>query len=215
MAIRFTLLGDGGSDKVLIRPIQWVLRDEYPTRAFQGEWADLSRLPHPPKKLHERIQSALKLYPCDILFIHRDAENQPFEQRRAEIVAAWDEVATPAQQAKICVVPVRMTEAWFLFDEPALREAAGNPNGREVLELPDIVSVEKIQDPKACLQELLRQASGLHGRRLHKFQTSDCIHRLARKIRDYSSLKRLSAFQDVVAQIRQVMDDGLGTLTQA
>jgi hypothetical protein len=36
----------------------------------------------------------------------------------------------------VCVVPVRMMEAWLLIDEMAIRRVAGNPNGRIPIELP-------------------------------------------------------------------------------
>jgi hypothetical protein len=38
----------------------------------------------------------------------------------------------------IPVVPVRMTEAWLLADEFAIRSAPGNPNGTQSLDLPDL-----------------------------------------------------------------------------
>lgn len=54
--------------------------------------------------------------------------------RRTEIVNAL-----PAETTRhIPVIPVRMTEAWLLGHELSIRSAAGNPNGSENLELPDL-----------------------------------------------------------------------------
>jgi len=54
-------------------------------------------------------------------------------------------------------VPVRMTEAWLLFDEAAIRRAAGCPNGSMPLELPSLKTSEDIPDPKTILHEALRK----------------------------------------------------------
>ena len=67
------------------------------------------------------------------------------------------------------VVPVRMTEAWLLVDEPAIRRVAGNPNGRCALDLPQVSKVETIADPKKLLKQVLATASELSGRRLKRF----------------------------------------------
>ena len=37
-----------------------------------------------------------------------------------------------------------MTEAWLLFDESAIRVVAGNPNGKNPLNIPDLSVVEQI-----------------------------------------------------------------------
>lgn len=79
----------------------------------------------------------------------------------------------------ICVIPVRMQEAWLLFDEVALRAAAGNPRDHQQLQLPDITKVEQLADPKEILHNLLREASGLTGRRLKQFSVHERVHRLA------------------------------------
>jgi len=117
----------------LLYPITWILRQHFPF-AVNGTWADLRRLPSPPKDLRGRIDAALDLYPCDLLFIHRDAEGVPLDQRVAEIEDAV--VGLPAP--RVPVVPVRMQEAWLLIDEPALRRAAGNPHGGVSLAMPAI-----------------------------------------------------------------------------
>jgi hypothetical protein len=84
----------------------------------------------PPARLGlaERISRALALFPADLLFVHRDADRGPTATRREEIRRAV--AATMANQMTVPVVPVRMTEAWLLIDEAAIRSAAGNPRGK-------------------------------------------------------------------------------------
>ncbi|HUT94205.1 MAG TPA: hypothetical protein VMY37_32390 [Thermoguttaceae bacterium] len=102
------------------------------------------------------------------------------------------------------VVPVRMTEAWLLFDEKAIRRAAGNPNGTDPLQVP-VRQAEDIPDPKAVLHEALRTASGLSGRRRQKFNVRDAVHRVGEYIDDFSPLRRLSAFQRLEEDLATVL----------
>lgn len=205
MLIRFSLLTDGTSDRVLIHPIAWLLRQKAPDHPFQGDWADLSKLPKRPRLLSERIQTAIDLFPCEILFIHRDAEGQSVSQRCAEIRQAVADLESPLALPSVCVVPVRMTEAWLLFDERAIREASGNPNGRQPLELPRGCEVEDIPDPKSMLHGVLEQASELPSRRLCKFRAPRRVHRLAELIDDYSALMSLAAFRAMVVQVQDAL----------
>ena len=46
----------------------------------------------PPKELHERITESIRLFPCDLLLVHRDAEGESLEKRRAEIQHAVAEM---------------------------------------------------------------------------------------------------------------------------
>ncbi|HEY1012129.1 MAG TPA: hypothetical protein VGE07_05435, partial [Herpetosiphonaceae bacterium] len=118
--LRFTLLPDGSSDRVLLHVISWTLRQHLPGVAIQPEFADLRILPQVPKTLEERIKTSVDLYPCNILFIHRDAEREDRNHRVAEIDKALAKIknfSTPV----VRVIPVRMSEAWLLFDEHAIR----------------------------------------------------------------------------------------------
>jgi len=194
--IRYTLISDGSSDRALLPILTWVLREKGDVRRVQPEWADLGRLPQPPQKLRERILSAIDLFPCDLLFVHRDAEKQDPGTRYREIHNALQEATKRGFQVPaVCVVPVRMTEAWLLFDEPAIRHSAGNPNGKNPLDMPDLSIIEQTPDPKSLLFEILRDASGLRGRRLKKFNTGECRIRIAELVSDFSPLQQLSAFQ--------------------
>ncbi|NJM08581.1 hypothetical protein HC891_23935 [Candidatus Gracilibacteria bacterium] len=169
--LRYTLVADGSSDRALIPIITWALRQQSIMVALQAEWADLSRLPRRPQRLDERIAEALNLYPCELLCIHRDAERELPDHRRTEINAALVAVAKKRDQMPpaLCMIPVRIQEAWLLFDEAAIRAAAGNPNGKIALDLPQVARVERLPDPKETLRQLLRLASGLNGHRLQQF----------------------------------------------
>lgn len=186
--MRLTFLSDGASDQALLAILRWLLR-ERSTTSFQLDWADLRRLHRPPSKLVERVRRALDLYPCNLLVIHRDAEREPMEKRHEEILDATRDIHVPV----VSLVPVRMQEAWFLFDEQAIRRAAGCPNGRKPLYLPPIKDAENIPDPKHVLFEALRTASNLSGRRLKQFYPD--VRRLADLMDDFSPLRDLLAFR--------------------
>jgi hypothetical protein len=100
-----------------------------------------------------------------------------------------------------------MQEAWFLFNEQAIRSAAGNPQGRQSLHLPRLLHLEELPDPKAVLFGLLREASGLTGRRQKKMQVSACVHRIAELTDDSSPLHALPAFVSLENEIAQAVRD--------
>jgi hypothetical protein len=194
--IRYTLITDGSSDRALIPILTWVLRERGGVNRIQPEWADLGRLPRPPAALKNRILAAIDLFPCDLLFVHRDAEKEDPEHRYKEIYDALNEAFTQGfQTPAVCVVPVKMTEAWLLFDEASIRLAAGNPNGKNALSLPELNRIELILDPKERLSEILRKASGLSGRRLKTFNVPGSQIRITELIEDFSHLRKLKAFQ--------------------
>ncbi len=94
-----------------------------------------------------------------------------------------------------------MTEAWLLFDEMAIREASGCPNGKMPLELPALKKAESLPDPKEILHEAMRRASGLVGRRLKAF--SPDIRRLADLIDDFSPLRTLPSFKAFEGSLKE------------
>ena len=203
--LRYTLLADGPSDRALLPILTWLLRQSCGAIPIEAEFADLRRLPHPPKKLSERIHWSVELYPCDLLFVHRDAESAPIEKREAEIRKALEESSVEGSVRVVCVVPVRMQEAWLLIDEAALRRAAGNPNGTQPLAMPDVQRLEELTDPKQLIRDLLRQASELQGRRLERFNWRSSAHRVAEMIGDFSPLYGLAAFQRLAAEVERVV----------
>jgi hypothetical protein len=196
--LRVTLLADGPTDRVLVRVIEWVLRELHLAAVVQ--WADLRILPTPPTGLAARARKAIELYPAEVLFIHRDAERDSLASRVTEVASALAHVDVRS----VCIVPVRMTEAWFLFDERAIREAANNPNGTSPLSLPRITDLESDPDPKESLRSALRLASGQHGRRLARFDTAKAFYRLADRIVAFAPLRRLEAFTHFEDEARRV-----------
>jgi hypothetical protein len=195
-SLRFTLLSDGSSDQMLIPVLEWLLHQQGLQQYWRFTWADLGCFPSPPKTLDKRIETALDHYPCDLLFIHRDAERETPQVRGGEIEVAIQATGSTVPP-HVCVIPVRMTEAWFLIDEQALRWAAGNPNGRTPLKLPSITQLENIPNPKDELHRLLKDASESKGRRLRQFNVQERARRLADLIEDFSPLRKLSAFQEL------------------
>jgi hypothetical protein len=205
--LTYTLLSDGSSDQALLPILTWLLRAQGLRSAIQPEWADLRYLPRPPRTLPERIGRTLELYPCDVLFVHRDAEAASPDVRAAEILQA---IETVIQQQvpvppRVCVIPVRMQEAWLLFDETAIRSAAGNRHGTMPLALPPMDTLEQLPDPKRVLYDLLRAASGLTGRRRRQFRAQKHTRRVAEFINDFSVLRALSAFNRLEADIGQIV----------
>src|SRR5262249_52058120 len=102
---------------------------------------------------------------------------------------------------------VRMTEAWLLIDERAIRQAAGNPNGEAPLLLPKVASLERAPDPKKLLRDSLIRASEKTGRRLQQFERDlgERSQRVPELIPDVSSLRQLPAFQDFEKDAREAL----------
>jgi hypothetical protein len=194
-------VSDGPTDQALLSLLQWLVH-EHASVAFERTWADLRPLPRCPSGLAARVAVAIDLHPCDLLVVHRDAEREPLEHRVREIREATQTCTMPV----VCAVPVRMTEAWLLFDERAIRRAAGCPNGSMSLSLPAPRKAESVPDPKEVLRAAVRTASSLTGRRLRGV-TPD-IRRLAELIDDFTPLRSLPSFQAFEQSLRQ----GLGQL---
>ena len=112
--LRFTLVGDGSSDRALIPILTWLLRQHWDAVPIQSEFSDLRWLPNPPKGLSQRIDKSIELYPCDLLFVHRDAEGESVEKRREEIRESLERSERGRTLPVICVIPVRMQEAWWV-----------------------------------------------------------------------------------------------------
>jgi hypothetical protein len=186
--------------------LDWLLHQHAMHRAIQAQRADLGRLRDPPRTLTEKIQRSVELYPCNLLFIHRDAEGEPREHRATEIHTALAGArAILATPPAVCVVPVRMMEIWLLIDESALRRAAGNPNGRNTLPMPRFADMEGIPNPKDLLYGLVRDASGLYGRRRKTLHVNTAVHRISELINDFSLLRNLRAFNVLEADLQRVV----------
>jgi hypothetical protein len=156
----------------------------------------------------EKIERSLELYPCDLLFIHRDAERENPNNRRKEIEEALIKLeGRIVKPPSVCVIPVRMHEAWLLFQESAIRRASGNPNGSSRINLPRLRTVENIPDPKEVLYSILRVASEKTGRRLRQFNVHHSAGQVSEFIEDFSPLRILSAFQQLETDIKTVIDN--------
>lgn len=205
--MKLTLVTDGSSDRALLPVLRWLV-DRRASAVFEMVWADLRRLQRPPKGLDQRVRAAIDLHPCDLLVVHRDAERDDVAQRRRQIAEATQGLKMPV----VALVPVRMTEAWLLFDEAALRRAAGCPNGTMPLMLPPTRKVESLPDPKEILLHAMREASGLKGRRRAEFVPS--IHRVADLIDDFTPLLALPSFQATEQSLSEALQQ-LGVLLLA
>ena len=206
--LRWTVVADGTSDRVLIPILDWLLQEQGIAEA-ESMWADFSKMSIPPKSLKARVEEALKQYPCDLLFIHRDAEREPYNLRKREIIQVVESLE--AKPLAVCVVPVRMQEAWLLLSERAIRFAASNPNGRKSLDIPPIKDLEAKPDPKHILYDLILAASELKGRRLKTFRQSQlrqAPHLIAQYIYEhegFAALRSLSAFAALEADIQAII----------
>lgn len=199
-----TLLCDGSSDRALIPILNWLLQEKVTQCSLSGtQWAEFGYRRTKPRNLAERVRFAVEDYPCDILFVHRDAETQNPNDRRIEIQRAVRQagIAPPA----ICVVPVHMTEAWLLLDEGAIRMASGNPRGRQPLYLPTQKSIERTADPKDILFQALRIASEQTGRKLHNLRVDERRHRVA-ELMNCARLRSLPAFQTLENELTLALD---------
>ena len=202
--IRYTLLTDGSSDQALIPLIDTALAEcARSSRGYAGRWADPAAFSPKPTSLSERMSAAVRAYPCDLLIVHRDAEKDSREARVAEIASAAAESAL----SPVPVVPVRMTEAWLLFDERAIRKAAGRPNGTAPIKLP--AAPDGLPDPKKTLRELLLAAADVTGRKKKKFEKSipTRVHRVAEYLPGIAPLRALDAFQRFELDLRAAVDD--------
>ena len=213
-SIVHTLLGDGSSDSVLEYPIKWAL-GELGMRGSDVGLADLSVVDPRPRTLRDKVSATLRLYPgTHILYVHRDAEKEPREARIEEIDdAVADAAVGDWSGCSVPIVPVRMTEAWLLHDEQAIREASGNRKGKVPLTLPSVSKTESVADPKQVLLDALVDASERKGRRLHDLRREFGRFRAdtARTIKDYSALKAVPAFQAFLRDL----DTAIGKLRQA
>ena len=199
------LLGDGGRDAALLHVIRWAIHDIAPSvplqepAVFKKHWGDLVT----------EIPKAAEEFAPDLLFVHRDAERIPLGERLAQI---------PTDGGRIVrVVPVRMTEAWLLIDESALRHAAGNPHGREPLLLPSSRRLEQVKAPKAVLAAAFLAAGGQPtGRRRSRVRRdeSSWAERVASVIVDFAPLRDLSSFQAFESELQQRLDEWRASVSE-
>lgn len=205
--LRHTLVSEGPSDANLIPIIDWTLREAGGVSVSQGVRADFWRLPKRPPSLAERLICAVDVFPCDVLFIHRDADRETPMKRVDEIRNAFQiAVQRGVNLPAVAVIPVRMLEAWFFFDERSIRHAAGNPNGRVALSLPSPNRAETCANPKKVLSDALLTASELSGRRRKKFDLPRAFRLISDYTEGFSPLRLLPAYRAFEKSIRSLKD---------
>jgi hypothetical protein len=142
----------------------------------------------------------------DELFVHRDADRSSVQVREQEILQAA--ASSAGQATPICVIPIRMTEAWLLADPGAIRRAAGNPGGTVQLKLPPIARLETHADPKTLLFDTLACASELGPNRLRRFDRLRARRQVSGFMEDVSVLRQLQSFVHMETQVQRYFEDG-------
>ena len=125
------------------------------------------------------------------------ADEMTFE---TEMIVPFEGVDDLGQQAEASITFLRYAVTL------AYRSAAGNPHGRASLVLPPLNTLEQLPDAKRVLYDLLREASGLTGRRRKQFRVRTRARRVAEFVNDFSPLRTLCAFRKLEADVRQVAD---------
>jgi len=203
--IRALLLIDGPSDEPLGRHVAAIARGH--GVALDIVAPEFDRMDPPPgRAISARLTRILAIDPdFEMVVVHRDAENQGRDVRLAEIQAALADVQPALPH--IPVIPLRMTEAWLLLDEAAIRSVAGRPSGTMALSLPVAAQVERDVDPKATLRQALRSASGHRGRRLRKFERDFSAHRrqLLDRLDRSGPLRELRAWQELESDVATIL----------
>jgi hypothetical protein len=193
--LRFTLVADGSSDEVLMPILVWLIEQHRPGMRIAGAFARLSA--DVGNRLPSRLPVALRNFPCDLCFVHRDAEGESYEARSQEIGNASAGLETPC----VPVIPVRMTEAWLFSDERAIRFASGNASGRLPIGLPNRRTWEVMADPKQRLFTVLCEASGRSGRALRKFSPERARSLITSHTENFAGLRGLASFDALEANL--------------
>ena len=172
--MRFLLACEGQSDAGLIPHIQRLIIESGETEVDGDDWFRGSPLANKIRRGLDAAEDAKGM--VDMLFVHRDADRAGADARFQEIANAVGDVAGAPHY--VSVIPVRMTEAWLILDENAIRKAVGKPNGRTPLDLPTPREAERRADPKGILSNAFLAASEATGRRRKKIE------------RDFARLRR-------------------------
>lgn len=194
MIVDYTIIVDGTSDAMLRHPVEWAILDIAPSARIR------ERRVHPRRHLPigptvERVRADAR---SALVFVHRDAESASWEDRAAEIP---DDV--------VRIVPVRMTEAWFLTDERAIRQASGRPSSSRRLDVPPLRLLETLPDPKRVLDDLLLDAAGPPSGRRRKQYVRDLPRRrqlVAEYTTSFDALRTLGAFGRFLDDLAAALD---------
>lgn len=161
-----------------------------------------------PRTVDGRLAAGLELLDgesVDVVVIHRDTDNTDAASRRNEMEEPFSRI--PIGRHLIPLIPIRMTEAWTLLDETAIREVAGNPRGRMPLGLPTIGEIERRANPKQILKDAILAASGSTGRRqavlARRFDNNR--RRLLERINPDGPIRQLTSWRQLEADVDSVV----------
>ncbi len=197
--LTYEIVADGGTDRVLMPVVQWAIHRIDPTVEILEP--DFRKRRGPAAEVLEGPESGAMM-----VYVHRDSESASLEERMLEFDGVDRADVVP-------VVPVRMSEAWILFDGAAIAQAAGRPSVE--VSVPSMSEVEGLANPKQLLEHLLHTAAGSPtGRRNKLFRRSMIDRRVnvASLIRDFSPLEQLSAFRRFQEKLAEVYPYGGGAL---
>jgi hypothetical protein len=202
---RALLLADGPSDAPLGRHVARMAQRH--GHALDVVAPDLRRLDPPPGlQVTRRLEAVFRFDAAfDLVIVHRDAEGEDPATRREEVLS---DVGTIRDGLPVLpVIPIRMTEAWLLLDEAAIRRVAGRPTGLESLGLPVAAAAEHVHNPKQLLQNALEIASGATGRRLRRFKRDFGAQRrrLLEGLDHTGPVSELTAWQQLEADVQEVL----------
>ena len=205
MTRRAILLTDGPSDRPLSTHLEAMCLERGVKVSISAP--EFERLPNPPgQRAQNRIDAVRRGEGLpDLLFVHRDAERQSLQLRLQQIDRAIQQVAPSLPSVPI--VPVRMTEAWLLADEPLIRQIAGRPNSAVGLGIPPLDRLERMPDPKTTLRKALATASGHRGRGLKKFDDRFGTHRrlLLERLDRTGPVRQLASWLALEAELGLVL----------
>ena len=180
--LTWSIVADGGTDRLLVPVIQWAIHRLDP---------DVEILEPEFRKRRGSVEESLGACSSGamIIFVHRDSESLSLQDRLREF-------ETVTRPNVVPVVPVQMSEAWILFDGPAVARAAGSRDAE--VPVPRVAEIESIGNPKERLDKLLFRAAGEPaGRRGRIFRRSIAQRRVsvAEYITDYRPLENVPAFR--------------------
>ncbi|MFC4036437.1 hypothetical protein ACFO3J_34115 [Streptomyces polygonati] len=203
MTLRVLFVSEGSSDQGLRPHIERVAAEEGREMLLTApDFALLAgRVGH---AVIDKLRAARQLGGSyDVIIVQRDADAMGAPTRREEIAAAVNEVWDGLRH--VPVIPVRMLEAWLLVDEPVIRQVAGNPRGKNPLDLPKGTAVERVPDPKQTLKDTLAAASQLKGRRLEILQKRfpQNRHRLLELIDPSGPVREVPSWRTFVGDLRE------------
>ncbi|MDE3721085.1 hypothetical protein PWG71_06770 [Nocardiopsis sp. N85] len=206
MTVRLLFLGEGSSDDGITDHIETIAAERGAEVAVTNP--ELGRLGHVGHTLHDKLSAIRALGgEYEIVAVHRDADGVGRRLRLDEIRVAVQE----HMPASVCVpvIPIRMTEAWLLVDETAIRKVAANPNGRCRLNIPPLHKIESVPDPKAELKRVLADASELSGRKLKQFNLrfSENRRQLLQRLDPSGPVSRLSSWKDFVTDMERGLSE--------